>query len=53
MRLQVEAAGRVQGCPRRPEHRDAAAPGQHTDEVLVGLGYSQDDIAKLRAEGAI
>ena len=27
--------------------------GQHTDEVLAGLGYSKDDIAKLRAEGAI
>jgi crotonobetainyl-CoA:carnitine CoA-transferase CaiB-like acyl-CoA transferase len=27
--------------------------GQHTDEVLANLGYSKDDIAKLRAEGAI
>jgi crotonobetainyl-CoA:carnitine CoA-transferase CaiB-like acyl-CoA transferase len=27
--------------------------GQHTDEVLASLGYSKDDIAKLRAEGAI
>jgi crotonobetainyl-CoA:carnitine CoA-transferase CaiB-like acyl-CoA transferase len=27
--------------------------GQHTDEVLAGLSYSKDDIAKLRAEGAI
>jgi crotonobetainyl-CoA:carnitine CoA-transferase CaiB-like acyl-CoA transferase len=27
--------------------------GQHTDEVLVSLGYSKDDIGKLRAEGAI
>lgn len=27
--------------------------GQHTDEVLVSLGYSKDDIATLRAEGAI
>src|SRR5262245_16566684 len=27
--------------------------GQHTEEVLASLGYSQDDIAKLRAEGAI
>ena len=27
--------------------------GQHTDEVLASLGYSNDDIAKLRAEGAI
>jgi crotonobetainyl-CoA:carnitine CoA-transferase CaiB-like acyl-CoA transferase len=27
--------------------------GQHTDEVLASLGYSRDDIAKLRAEGTI
>jgi crotonobetainyl-CoA:carnitine CoA-transferase CaiB-like acyl-CoA transferase len=27
--------------------------GQHTDEVLTSLGYSKDDIGKLRAEGAI
>jgi crotonobetainyl-CoA:carnitine CoA-transferase CaiB-like acyl-CoA transferase len=27
--------------------------GQHTDEVLASLGYSKDDIANLRAEGAI
>jgi len=27
--------------------------GQHTDEVLASLGYANDDIAKLRAEGAI
>ena len=27
--------------------------GQHTDAVLASLGYSKDDIAKLRAEGAI
>ena len=27
--------------------------GQHTDEVLAGLGYSQDEIAKLRTEGVI
>ena len=27
--------------------------GQHTDEVLASLGYSKDEIAKLRAGGAI
>ena len=27
--------------------------GQHTDAVLASLGYSKDDIAKLRADGAI
>jgi crotonobetainyl-CoA:carnitine CoA-transferase CaiB-like acyl-CoA transferase len=33
----------------------SAAPciGQHTDEVLAMLGYNSDDIARLRAQGAL
>lgn len=33
----------------------AAAPciGQHTDEVLQMLGYTTDEVAKLRAQGAL
>ena len=34
----------------------SAAPciGQHTDEVMTQvLGYSNDDVAKLRAQGAL
>ena len=33
----------------------AAAPvvGQHTDAVLLELGYTWDDIARLQAAGAI
>jgi crotonobetainyl-CoA:carnitine CoA-transferase CaiB-like acyl-CoA transferase len=27
--------------------------GEHTEEVLLGLGYSWDDIARLREEGAL
>ena len=27
--------------------------GQHTDEVLKGLGYSDADIARLRADGVV
>ena len=27
--------------------------GQHTEEVLLELGYKWDDLAKLKAEGAI
>jgi len=27
--------------------------GQHTDEILGDLGYTADDIARLRREGAI
>jgi crotonobetainyl-CoA:carnitine CoA-transferase CaiB-like acyl-CoA transferase len=38
----------------RPAVRiDPPRAGQHTDEVLMGLGYSGDDIAGLRACGAI
>jgi formyl-CoA transferase len=27
--------------------------GEHTDEVLAQLGFGADDIAALRAEGAV
>jgi len=27
--------------------------GEHTEEVLVELGYTKDQIATLRAEGAV
>ena len=27
--------------------------GQHTDEVLSALGYSQDDRERLRAQGTV
>ena len=27
--------------------------GQHTDEVLADVGYSADEIAKLRSEGVV
>jgi formyl-CoA transferase len=49
---------RTVGCPVRLS--DSAvqvgpAPrlGEHTDEVLAGLGYAPDDIAALRAAGAV
>ena len=29
------------------------ALGEHTDEVLQAIGYSEDDIARLRASGAV
>jgi formyl-CoA transferase len=29
------------------------ALGEHTDEVLRGIGYSPEDIARMRATGAI
>jgi formyl-CoA transferase len=27
--------------------------GEHTDEILAELGFSDDDIKQLRAEGAV
>ena len=34
-------------CPYTPKL------GQHTEEVLGGLGYSQSDIDRWRADGSI
>ena len=36
-------------------HRVGRAPllGEHTDEVLGELGYKNEDVARLRAQGAI
>jgi alpha-methylacyl-CoA racemase len=33
--------------------RPPPAPGEHTDEVLAGLGYTPDEIDALRATGAV
>ena len=40
------------GTPGGPRWM-APEPGQHTDEVLKGLGRSADEIAALRAAGAL
>ena len=32
---------------------NASVPGQHTDEILTGLGYSSADLQSLREAGAI
>ncbi len=55
------AAGRIQvvGVPTRFSRTPPRAPGpapelgQHTEEVLLELGYSWDDIGELRREGVI
>jgi alpha-methylacyl-CoA racemase len=33
--------------------RPPAVPGQHTDEVLTTWGFSDDEVAALRAAGAV
>ncbi|GMU39779.1 MAG: CoA transferase [Chloroflexota bacterium] len=56
-----EMAGpvRMQSAPwkmsKTPPIPEAASPvlGAHTDEVLAGAGYSPDEIAAMRAAGAI
>jgi crotonobetainyl-CoA:carnitine CoA-transferase CaiB-like acyl-CoA transferase len=40
------------GAPRAPD-RPAVAVGADTDGVLAGLGYSGDEIAALKASGAV
>ena len=43
------------GCPRAMSAVRATAPklGQHTDQILAGLGYAPDDIAALRRDRVI
>lgn len=43
------------GVSRKDDVRMDAVPalGQHTEQVLVDLGYSVDDVARLRASGSI
>jgi crotonobetainyl-CoA:carnitine CoA-transferase CaiB-like acyl-CoA transferase len=31
----------------------APLPGEHTDEILQGLGYKQEEIEDLRQEGIV
>jgi crotonobetainyl-CoA:carnitine CoA-transferase CaiB-like acyl-CoA transferase len=49
---QARPAALFSGTPT--EHRHGGPDlGQHTDEVLAALGYSDDDIAALRQDGVI
>jgi formyl-CoA transferase len=36
-----------------PEETSSPALGQHTDQVLLDIGYSTDEIAELRSQGSV
>jgi crotonobetainyl-CoA:carnitine CoA-transferase CaiB-like acyl-CoA transferase len=42
---------KLSATPLDPRRR-APMLGEHTDEVLLAAGYSQDEIEQLRASGA-
>jgi alpha-methylacyl-CoA racemase len=50
--LQPAPAPRFGATPAALD-RPPPAPGEHTDELLAGLGYTADEIAALRATGAV
>lgn len=43
---------RLAATPARPGHK-APAPGEHSDELLAGAGYSPDEVEALRTGGVI
>jgi len=49
---QVGISMKLMGTPGR--FRDfGASPGQHTDDILAGLGYSEEEIKDLREKAAV
>jgi len=40
-------------APEEIPHRAPPQLGEHTDEVLASIGISAEEIARLRADGAI
>jgi len=42
----------IEGLPRAP-HRRAPNLGEHTQEILEEIGYSQEEIARLQKKGAV
>jgi alpha-methylacyl-CoA racemase len=50
--LQPSPAPRFSATPATLD-RPPPSPGEHTDEVLAGLGYAPGEIASLRSAGAV
>ena len=42
----------IEGLPRAP-HRRAPTLGEHTQEILEEIGYSQEEITRLQKKGAV
>jgi crotonobetainyl-CoA:carnitine CoA-transferase CaiB-like acyl-CoA transferase len=38
---------------RLPVRANPPRAGEHTDEILAAIGYSHDDVARLRARGVV
>ena len=49
---QVGIAPKLSGTPGKVRSLSPLL-GEHTDEILQGLGYNQSDVTKFRQEGAI
>ncbi len=49
---QVGVAPKLSGTPGKVRSL-SPLPGEHTDEILRGLGYKQEEIKNLRQEGAV
>ena len=49
---QTRAPARLAGTPMRAS-RPAPLPGQHNDEVLTEIGYTEAEIAELRSRGVL
>jgi crotonobetainyl-CoA:carnitine CoA-transferase CaiB-like acyl-CoA transferase len=49
---QVGIAPRLSGTPGKVRSL-SPLPGEHTDEILQGLGYEQGEIKSLRQEGVV
>jgi crotonobetainyl-CoA:carnitine CoA-transferase CaiB-like acyl-CoA transferase len=48
----VDSPFRIRGITKRPPS-PAPELGEHTGQILKELGYSDDDIARLREVGAV